>query len=56
MYKPSAGANSRGKKVFPSTGAEQNEKEQGEVVVLTLLVCPTVGCKWDLIFVWDFML
>lgn len=43
-------------RVFPSAEAEQSEKEQGEVVMLTLLMCPTVGCNQDLIFAWDFVL
>jgi len=41
-YKPSADANNGGR-VFPSDKAEQCEKEQGDVAVLTVLMCPTVG-------------
>lgn len=55
IYKPSAGANSS-RRVFPSAGAEQSEKEQGEVVVLILLTSPTVCCDQVLVFAWDFIL
>lgn len=55
IYKPSAGANTR-RKIFLSSEAEQRETEQGEVVVPTLLTCPTVGCNMDLLSTWDFIL
>lgn len=44
IYKPSAGANSGGR-VFPSDGAEQEEKDQGEMSALYLTDVPYSSLK-----------